>query len=97
MLDKVLIESALPTVQKFFKCCILPELLGKWYTRINKQLVNILEAEEDDGSWCYCKSKKGRFHVIMNHVPYNGIIKNVSTYLLCQVTNSYVHCVISDT
>ena len=56
--DKVLIESALPAVQKFFKRCILPELLGKWYTRLNKQLVNLPEIE-DDGSWCYCKSKKG--------------------------------------
>ena len=33
--DKVLIESALPPVQKFFKCCILPELLGGTHVLIN--------------------------------------------------------------
>ena len=34
-LDEALIKSALPIAQKFYKLislCILPELLGKWYT-----------------------------------------------------------------
>ena len=58
--DKTLIESALPATQKFFKHCILPELLGKWYTCIDKQHhVNPPVIEEDDVSWCYCKSNKG--------------------------------------
>ena len=57
--DNVLIESALPVTQKFFKHCILPELLGKWYTRSDKHPVNPPVPEEDDGSWCYCKSNKG--------------------------------------
>ena len=40
---------------------VLPELLGKWFTRSNKQPVNPpeTEAEEDDVSWCYCKTNKG--------------------------------------
>ena len=56
--NKALIESALPAAQNF---CVLPELLGKWFTRSNKQPVNPpeTEAEEDDGSWCYCKTNKG--------------------------------------
>ena len=58
--DETLIESVLPTAEKFFKLCILPELLGKWYTRIGKKLVNLpLQTEEDDGSWCCCKLNKG--------------------------------------
>ena len=60
-LDETLITSALPTAKKFFKFCILPELLGKWYTRQHPTTGNNdpLECEEDDGTWCHCKERKG--------------------------------------
>ena len=60
-LDESLLESALPTAKKFFNICILPELLGKWYTRQPSVTENNdpMECEEDDGSWCHCKERKG--------------------------------------
>ena len=62
-LDEALITSALPTAKKFFNCCILPELIGKWYTRPRPTTENndphMQEDEEDDGSWCHFKQTKG--------------------------------------
>ena len=58
-LDEDFIKSALPTAEKFFKLCILPELLGKWYTRKQLALGQPLPTEEDDRSWCYCREDKG--------------------------------------
>ena len=62
-LDEDLIISALPVAKKFFRMCILPELLGKWYTRHRPTTGNTdlesQECEEDDGSWCSCKERKG--------------------------------------
>ena len=49
-LDEALIESALPTAEKFYKLCILRELLGKWYTRTQPAKDQSLQSEEDDGS-----------------------------------------------
>ena len=44
--------------EKLFWLAIMPELLGKWYTRKNTELPRITlqsdEEEEDNGSWCYC-------------------------------------------
>ena len=58
-LDDALIRSALPTARKFFSMCILPELLGKWYTRPTTANDEPQELEEDSGLWCHCKQKKG--------------------------------------
>ena len=66
-LDEALIESALPIAEKFYKLCILPELLGKWYTRkqsprdssVQPPRDPPLQIEEDDGTWCHCKERKG--------------------------------------
>ena len=49
-----LLESIL--AEDFLKLCILPELLGKWFTRKAK---DDKEIEEDNGSWCFCKEIKG--------------------------------------
>ena len=60
-LDEALLKSALPTAKTFFKICILPELLGKWHTRQHSTTEenDSLQCEEDDGSWCHCKERKG--------------------------------------
>lgn len=60
-LDETLITSALPTAKTFFNICILPELLGKWYTRRHPTTGDNdpLEYEDDDGSWCHCKERRG--------------------------------------
>jgi len=65
-LDEALIKSALPVAEKFYRFCILPELLGKWYTRQQTPRNSVqsprdpaLQTEEDDGSWCHCKERKG--------------------------------------
>ena len=60
-LDEALLKSALPTAKTFFKICILPELLGKWYTRQHSttEKDDSLQCEDDDGSWCHRKERKG--------------------------------------
>ena len=62
----------LPKAEQFFKLCILPELLGKWYTRSHEIVAvssvhSSTESEEDDGSWCYCKESKGGEMVSCEH------------------------------
>ncbi len=57
-LDDTLIQSAIPTAEKFWRLCVLPELLGKWYTRNQPQSLHA-QVEEDSGTWCYCKEDKG--------------------------------------
>ena len=60
-IDETLIQSAIPIAEKFWRLCVLPELLGKWYTR--RQAHNVqsdcIETEEDSGTWCYCREDKG--------------------------------------
>ena len=63
-LDEAFIQTAIPSAEKFWRLCVLPELLGKWYTR--KQCPNpqrtSLHAqteEEDSGRWCFCREDKG--------------------------------------
>ena len=50
--------------EKFFYLAILPELLGKWFTRDHTALPTVMlhddsDEEEDNGSWCYCQEAKG--------------------------------------
>ena len=59
MLDETLIKSALPIAEEFYELCILPELLGKWYTLEQPPRDPTLQTEEDDGLWCHCKEHKG--------------------------------------
>ena len=65
-LDEQLIETAIPTAKKFWRLCVLPELLGKWYTRQkcpNVQCTSLHtqtdQLEEDSGKWCFCREDKG--------------------------------------
>ena len=63
-LDKELIQTAIPTAEKFWRLCVLPELLGKWYTRKQRSEVqstsfHTYTEEEDSGRWCYCRENKG--------------------------------------
>jgi hypothetical protein len=55
-LDEALIQTAIQTAERFWRLCVLPELLGKWYTR--KQYPNVQSTalhtrteEEDSGRW----------------------------------------------
>ena len=61
--DKPFLDDVIPRAQKFFNLCVLPELLGKWFTRSHgcpvPRDIGEEETEEDDGSWCYCKLPKG--------------------------------------
>ena len=50
--DEDLVELSLPIAEQFFKQCILPELLGKWYTQETVKA----SVDEDDG---FCKQVKG--------------------------------------
>lgn len=60
MPDQQIIQETSPKAEKFFRLCILPELVGKWFTRA-KVLPNTSSTIEDsdDGKWCYCKESKG--------------------------------------
>lgn len=40
---------------KFHSTCILPELLGKWYTRPVRAVVQEDESDGESGPWCYCQ------------------------------------------
>ena len=33
-LDEDLMKESVPKAERFYKLCILPELLGKWFTRL---------------------------------------------------------------
>ena len=50
-LDEDLIKSSIPMVEKFWKLCELPELLGKWFTHQKLPRFDV-ETEEDSGKWC---------------------------------------------
>ena len=55
-IDDKLIQTAIPAAQKFWKLCVLPELLGKWYTY--KQYASVqstsldTQTEEEDSGNC---------------------------------------------
>ena len=60
--DELILKEIIPRAEKFFKLCVLPELLGKWFTRSHgcqMSCYNDPEIEEDSGTWCYCKLPKG--------------------------------------
>ena len=61
------IDSALEKCEQFVKVAVLPELLGKWYSKepIKKPDSASLEddndqtgTDHDKGSWCYCRKKE---------------------------------------
>ena len=57
------IEEKLQQAEKLFWLAIMPELLGKWYTRKHTKPPRVTlkadEEEEDDGSCCYCQEGQG--------------------------------------
>lgn len=66
VLDRVFIEEKLVQAEKFFWLAIIPELLGKWFTRDFTKLPIVTavadtenRSEDDDGTWCYCQTAKG--------------------------------------
>ncbi len=58
--DHQRIGEILPKVEQFFRLCVLPELVGKWFTRRKALLVASCPIEDDDNEkWCDCKESKG--------------------------------------
>ena len=65
--DKNFLEIQLEKAERIFWLAIVPELLGKWYTRHDTTLPQSAAAvdlpsedeDEDNGTWCYCKTVKG--------------------------------------
>lgn len=56
--DAELWESSLEKAKLFFLRGVLPELLGKWYSRavVRARSTDLaLSESEDDGSWCFCQ------------------------------------------
>ena len=63
-LDEDLLQTVLPQIERFWKLCVLPELLGKWYTRqqfppLPSTSFQAPIEEEDTGKWCFCREDKG--------------------------------------
>lgn len=59
--DSLLMTEALAKAERFFTLCILPELVGKWFTRSRTNIgqIDVENDEDDEGRWCYCKESKG--------------------------------------
>ena len=60
--DTALITEALTKAERFFTLCIMPELIGKWFTRSREDIVEVEVSdtdEPDEGRWCYCKESRG--------------------------------------
>ena len=61
------IKEKLKQAEKLFWLAIIPELLGKWFTRNHTKLPNVVATtddegnanEDDDGTWCYCQIAQG--------------------------------------
>lgn len=48
-------HSVLPKLTKFWRTCILPEVLGKWYTRKHFMANTQADKPPETGSICYCR------------------------------------------
>ena len=62
--DHQFLEPRLRKAEKFFQIAIIPELLGKWYSRESSLCIPCIENitdcdEEDSGKWCYCQEPLG--------------------------------------
>ena len=68
----IFIKSAIDKATEFFKYCLLPELIGKWYSKApvyqcktvhtREPLVDITSSSQHDTSknekWCFCRSEE---------------------------------------
>ena len=48
-------NSVLPKLTKFWRTCILPEVLGKWYTRRHFMAHVQTDKQPEPGGICYCR------------------------------------------
>ncbi|XP_068743620.1 uncharacterized protein [Montipora capricornis] len=48
-------NSVLPKLTKFWRTCILPEVLGKWYTRKHFMAQVQTDKQPEPGGICYCR------------------------------------------
>jgi hypothetical protein len=60
MPDYDLWHKAVPKATLFFNNCILPELVGKCFTRASaSEALSVMpeesEDDEEDGIWCFCQ------------------------------------------
>ena len=61
--DKQQWTDVLPKFSHFWRYCILPEILGRWYTRKNK----LLKSAEETKPVCYCRTETGEEVVKCNN------------------------------
>ena len=57
-LDEDLIKSSILMAEEFWKLCVLPELLGKWFPHQKLPRFDV-ETDKDSGKWCLCKENRG--------------------------------------
>ena len=84
--DDDVISDALQTATKFFTMGILPELVGKWFSKAPSftamQLPEEVPQDLVDDLWCYCK--RGEFGEMIacsnesmpNHMVSHGVSEN---------------------
>ena len=73
-------NSVLPKLTKFWRACILPEVLGKWYTRKHFMAQVQTGKPPERGSICYCRKNTDEkvFFVVIPNVPLFLFIYHVS-------------------
>ena len=76
--DPAFWEEALVKATRIFQVAILPELVGRWFTRPNASVTTSDENEPDDeeGPFCYCQEyiEDSELHVIMTNAKLCGFI-----------------------
>ena len=60
--DQEFIGSAMNKSMEFFKYVLLPELLGKYYTKLPSTTDSVVVEQEEEASaqrvWCYCRKEE---------------------------------------
>ena len=52
-------NAVLPKLEAFWRICILPEILGRWFTR----RCDVLRSVPNDNSICFCRSQNSEYVV----------------------------------
>ena len=79
MPDDIFIKSAFNEATEFFKVGILPELLGKWHSRVPTYplAASVPGTNEDDSSslpeyfeqlWCFCQQPESGEMIACDHI-----------------------------
>lgn len=74
MPDTQHMDRVLPKLEAFWRICILPEILGRWYTR----RLSVPVSMPKDGGICFCRAESGKTTVTCSNTdcPYKEFHKS---------------------